>query len=196
MGQRAGFAHCHGTEILSKPGDNERRIETIVTYLEMTSDPHHFVPPPANLKLVLLKCEQPPLHFYRYLYNAVGGSLHWIDRRSLTDERLSELIHDENIDIFVLYVGGAPAGFFEIDHRRSDDVELKYFGLVPEFRGRGLGKWLLNEAIGCCWQHAPVRVIVDTCTLDSPAALPLYQKMGFTAYARDTKILSLPSDAG
>jgi GNAT superfamily N-acetyltransferase len=143
---------------------------------------------------MLLKCERPPVHFYRYLYEAVGGSLHWIDRRSLTDERLSALIHDESIDIFVLYVGGAPAGFFEIDHHTSEQVELKYFGLVPEFRGRGLGKWLLNEAIGCCWRHTPIRVIVDTCTLDSPAALPLYQKLGFTAYARDSKILTLPSD--
>ena len=194
MGKRAGFAHCHGTEALSGSVDNGRSIETIITYLEMTSDPHHFVPPPANLKLVLLKCEQLPLHFYRYLYDAVGGSLHWIDRRSLSDERLSALIHDESIDIFVLYVGGAPAGFFEVDRRKSEEVELKYFGLVPEFRGRGLGKWLLSEAIGCCWQHAPVRVIVDTCTLDSPAALPLYQKMGFTAYARDSKILTLPSE--
>jgi GNAT superfamily N-acetyltransferase len=181
---------------LSEEGANDRRIETIVTYLEMTTDPHHFVPPPANLKVVLLKCEQPPLHFYRYLYNAVGGSLHWIDRRSLTDERLTDLIHDESIDVFVLYVGGAPAGFFEIDHRKNEEVELKYFGLVPEFRGRGLGKWLLNEAIISCWQHAPIRVIVDTCTLDSPAALPLYQKMGFTAYARDTKVLTLPSETG
>jgi GNAT superfamily N-acetyltransferase len=194
MGKQAGFAHCHGTEALSRSVENGRSIETIITYLEMTSDPHHFVPPPANLKLVLLKCEQLPLHFYRYLYDAVGGSLHWIDRRSLSDERLSALIHDESIDIFVLYVGGAPAGFFEVDRRKSEEVELKYFGLVPEFRGRGLGKWLLSEAIGCCWQHAPVRVIVDTCTLDSPAALPLYQKMGFTAYARDSKILTLPSE--
>jgi GNAT superfamily N-acetyltransferase len=196
MGKRAGFAHCEGEEILSKAPDNDRRIETIVTYLEMTSDPHHFVPPPANLKLVLLKCEQPTIHFYRYLYDAVGGSLHWIDRRSLSNEGLAALIHDEMVDVYVLYVGGAPAGFFEVDHRKSDDVELKYFGLVPEFRGRGLGKWLLNEAIGCCWQHAPIRVIVDTCTLDAPAALPLYQKMGFSPYGRESKTIVLPPEAG
>lgn len=196
MGQRGGFAPSDGEKHLSQPADNGRKIETVVTYLEMTSDPHHFVPPPANLKLVLLKCEQATLHFYRYLYRAVGGSLHWIDRRSLSDEQLAAAIHDERIDIYVLYVGGAPAGFFEVDHRKSDDVELKYFGLVPEFRGRGLGKWLLNEAIGCCWLHTPMRVTVDTCTLDSPAALPLYQKLGFTPYGRENKIITVPHEPG
>jgi hypothetical protein len=36
-------------------------------------------------------------------------------------------------------------------------------------------------------------VIVETCTLDSPAALPLYQRMGFTPYDRQSKLVTLPS---
>jgi GNAT superfamily N-acetyltransferase len=169
-----------------------RTIETVITYLEMTADPHHFVPPPANLKLMLLKAEKPPLHFYRYLYDTVGRPYHWVDRKALSDEELAATIHDELVDIFVLYVAGVPAGFFEVDHRKRSEVELKYFGLAPDFRGRGLGKWLLSEAISCCWVHNPMRVIVDTCTLDSPAALPLYQRMGFTPYDRKNRTLTLP----
>jgi hypothetical protein len=30
---------------------------------------------------------------------------------------------------------------------------------------------------------------VETCTLDGPAALPLYQKMGFTPYAQEQKLI-------
>ena len=172
-----------------------RTVETVVTYLEMTADPHNFVPPPANLKIVLLKAERPPVHFYRYLYGLVGTPLHWIDRKSLSDEDLSVLIHADPVEIFVAYVGGVPAGFFEIDHRDGAEVELKYFGLAREFQGRGLGKWLLNEAISCCWARGPLRVIVDTCTLDSPAALPLYQRMGFTPYDRQKKTISLPAES-
>jgi GNAT superfamily N-acetyltransferase len=163
-----------------------------VTYLEMREDPHNSVPPPASLKIVLLKAERPPVHFYRYLYKMVGTPLHWIDRKSLSDDELTALIHADSVEIFVVYVGGVPAGFFEIDHRGGQEVELKYFGLAREFQGRGLGKWLLNEAIGCCWARGPIRVIVDTCTLDSPAALPLYQRMGFTPYDRKTRIVTLP----
>jgi GNAT superfamily N-acetyltransferase len=168
-------------------------IETVVTYLEMTADPHNHVPPPANLKLTLLKTEKPPLHYYRYLYDIVGREFYWIDRRRMTDDQLAAEIQSEGVDIYVLYIGGVPAGFFEVDHRRAGEVELKYFGLAPEFRGRGLGKWLLNEAVVFCWSWAPSRVIVETCTLDSPAALPLYQRMGFTPYDRQSKVLTLPS---
>src|SRR5215207_1316655 len=168
-------------------------LETVVTYLEMTAVPRHHVPPPANLKLMLLKAENPPVHFYRYLYDIVGREFYWIDRRGMTDDQLAAEIQSQEVDIYVLYVGGVPAGFFEVDHRRAGEVELKYFGLAPEFRGRGLGKWLLNEAVVFCWSWAPARVIVETCTLDSPAALPLYQKIGFAPYDRQNKTVTLPS---
>ena len=158
----------------------------------MTADPHHFVPPPANLKLTLLKAEKPPVHYYRYLYDMVGRPFHWIDRNALSDEELAAVIHADNVDIYVLYISGVPGGFFEVDRRTSNEVELKYFGLARDFQGRGLGKWLLNEAISSCWMHNPLRVIVATCTLDSPAALPLYQRMGFTPYDRRSKVLTLP----
>jgi GNAT superfamily N-acetyltransferase len=157
----------------------------------MTAHPHHHVPPPANLKLMLLKAEKPPLQYYRYLYDAVGRPFHWVDRRALADEELVGLIHSANVDIYVLYVAGSPAGFFEVD-RQGSEVELKYFGLARDFQGRGLGKWLLNEAINCCWAGNPLRVIVDTCTLDSPAALPLYQRMGFVPYDRKSRTVTLP----
>ena len=62
---------------------------------------------------------------------------------------------------------------------------------MPAFQGLGLGSWLLAEAIRACWARKPARVIVETCTLDSPAALPLYQKMGFTPYAREDKTLEI-----
>jgi GNAT superfamily N-acetyltransferase len=168
-------------------------VETVVTYLEMTVDPHHHVPPPANMKLMLVKAERPPVHYYRYLYDVVGREFHWIARRGMSDDELAAEIQSEGVDIYVLYVSGVPAGFFEVDHRDLSEVELKYFGLAPEFRGRGLGKWLLNEAVVFCWSWAPARVIVETCTLDSPAALPLYQRAGFTPYDRQSKVLILPS---
>ena len=59
------------------------------------------------------------------------------------------------------------------------------------FQGNAaLGKWLLAEAIRAAWAKLPKRVIVQTCTLDGPAALPLYQKMGFTPYAQEPKIMN------
>ena len=91
----------------------------------------------------------------------------------------------------MLYVGGQPAGYFELVPREENSIEIEYFGLIPEFQGKGLGKWLLAETIRAAWAKLPKRVIVETCTLDGPAALPLYQKMGFAPYEREQKVVKV-----
>jgi GNAT superfamily N-acetyltransferase len=135
--------------------------------------------------------ENPNIHFYRYLYDAVGRDLVWIDRKKLSDAELGKIISDAAVEVWVLYIGGQPAGYFEIDGRAMPDVEIEYFGLIPEYHGRGLGKWFLAEAIRAAWARKPTRVTVETCTLDGPAALPLYQKLGFVPYDRRDKVMEL-----
>jgi GNAT superfamily N-acetyltransferase len=58
-------------------------------------------------------------------------------------------------------------------------VEIAYFGLLPEFMGRGWGKYLLSEAARQAWRAGATRVWLHTCTLDHPAALPNYLRRGF-----------------
>ncbi len=55
---------------------------------------------------------------------------------------------------------------------------------MPEFIGLALGPYLLGQAIEALWQKEPSRVLVNTCTLDHPKALPLYQRFGFRPYDR------------
>ena len=165
-----------------------REIETIVTFLEMTAEPLHHVTPPSNLKLMLMRAENITTNFYRFLYDTVGHDYNWQDRTRLSDAELAKLIHAEGVEVWVLYVSGQPAGFFELVPADRATVELEYFGLLPEFQKKGLGKWLLAEAIRAAWAKLPKRVIVETCTLDGPAALPLYQKMGFTPYDQKPEI--------
>ncbi len=172
----------------------QRSLETIVTYLEMHAPSHAFVPAPSNLKLTLMRAEKPTAHFYRYLYNAVGDAYHWVDRKNLGDEELLKIIHDDSVSIFVAYSAGVPAGFFEIDDRGNGELWLVYFGVIPDFHGRGIGKWLLAEAIDEAWGREPKVFRVETCTLDDPRALPLYQKMGFTPYERRHKTILLDDD--
>jgi GNAT superfamily N-acetyltransferase len=166
-----------------------RTVETTVTLLEMTAPPVQHVPAPANIKLALMLAENPPVHFYRYLYDTIGRKHYWVDRRRLSDAELAKLITAEGVEIFAAYGNGVPAGYFELDRRNGDEVWLAYFGIMPEFRGRGLGKWLLSEAIAAAWLKEPERVRVETCTLDDPRALPLYQRMGFVPYERRQKML-------
>ena len=166
-----------------------RELQTTVTYLEMTSEHVHHVAPPSNLKLMLLRAENITADFYRFLYLSVGKGLEWHDRRYLSNEELSAAINATGAEVWVVYVGGQPAGFFELAPQGENLIELEYLGLITEFRQMGMGKWLLAEAIRAAWSRKPERLIVETCTLDSPAALPLYQKLGFTPYAQEQKMI-------
>ena len=169
----------------------KKTVDTVVTFLEMTEAPHTHVHPPANIKVALIHVEQPPVHYYRYLYDAVGNGYKWVDRKKMSDADLAKEIQADGIEIFAAYVGGVPAGYFELDCRNRNEVWLAYFGLIPDFHGMGLGKWLLSEAITMAWSKQPKVVKVETCTLDGPRALPLYQRMGFVPYERKEKTMEL-----
>jgi GNAT superfamily N-acetyltransferase len=159
-------------------------LKTIVTFLQMFSRPERTVRAPLNTRLMLLQAVKPPVAFYRYLYESVGKPWIWVNRRRMTDEDLADAILAKGIRIYVLYVDGCPAGYAELDARNPDNIELAYFGLSPEYVGLGLGEFFLHEAISIAWDMNPKRVHVQTCTLDHPRALPLYQRMGFQPFGQ------------
>lgn len=168
---------------------NDGRYNVTVVYLEMTKAPPAEAPnpPPLVPKLALMKLDHPTVSFYRYLYDAVGRAWHWVDRHRMSDIALAQVINDPKVEIWVPYVGGVPAGYIELDRREETSSEAKpiniaYFGLVPEFFSRGLGPWLLRSGIRQAFSYGTRRLTVNTCNLDHPAALPLYQKLGFRPY--------------
>ena len=171
-------------------------LATVVTYLRMTENPHVHVAPPVNLAVSLMAARKPPVHFYRYLYEAVGRDNYWLDRLRLSDDELSAIICADTTSIQVAYVDGSPAGYFELDFSAGAIVWLAYFGIIGEFQGRGLGKWLLSQAIASAWSGPDIKALhVETCTLDGPHALPLYQRSGFTPYDRRDKIMDISTPA-
>jgi GNAT superfamily N-acetyltransferase len=159
--------------------DGGRRTEVTRTYLEMTS--------PSDL--VASKTEAPgvrieqargcPPSFFRYLYAEVGRKYHWVDRLPWTEEQVKARLADPHVSLHVLHVDGSPAGYFELERHRDGSCEVAYFGLLPEFLGRGLGKHLLTVAAETAWTGGATRVWLHTCTLDDPAALPNYVARGF-----------------
>jgi len=169
-------------------------LRVTVTQLEMehapARPPRH--PPVLPLPVTLMRAHEPTAAFYRFLYDTVGEPWLWYERRQYDLESLRDIIRNERIAIYVLYYGGVPAGFAEIDTRgevglRPGDTLLAYFGLAPDFIGRGLGHYFLEAVIDIAWtSHPGRRLVVRTCTLDHPAALPLYQKCGFVATRQQT----------
>ncbi|MER8608969.1 GNAT family N-acetyltransferase [Mesorhizobium sp. M1233] len=132
---------------------------------------------------LLLSLRQPPLHFYRYLIDRIGRNWHWQDYLCLRDADLAARIHGPRRDMRLLLIEGAPAGFFDLDRRDNETVEVVYLGLMEHVAGRGFGKWLLSEAIAAAFSADVRRIVLKTCSLDHPAALPIYKKAGFRVVA-------------
>jgi len=171
-----------------------QKVDVTITYLEQRERPA--LPPVERPpeKIAILRAQRPPLHFYRYLYSVIGDPHKWVSRKRANDDELAAIIHDPEVYIYVLYVGGAPAGMAEIDGRNRREAEVKFFGLAPEFLGRGFGKYFFANVIDLAWATNPSRLRLETCTLDHPAALPLYQKFGFTVFDRQNGQVELLDD--
>jgi len=162
------------------------------TYLEMTA--------PADLNPAGTPSPEPRIErieecapsFFRYLYAEVGRAYHWSDRLSWTEERVRRHLHDPGVSLWLLGWRGGPAGYFELKRHDDGSVEIAYFGLLPDFTGRGWGKYLLTRAVQAAWATGTSRVWLHTCTLDHPAALPNYLRRGFRPFKEETYTAEVP----
>ena len=171
-----------------------RIVETTVTYLVMDAPPAHLPPmPTTSVRLALMRAEKIPLPFYRFLYREVGGSWLWVERLDLSDEALAEKIHREGVEVFVLYANGSPAGYYELDFGSPKTTKLVYFGLMPAWTSMRIGPWLLGTAVSEGFSRGASEMLVNTCTMDHPAALPLYQRLGFHPVRREDRRLKVPA---
>ncbi len=167
------------------------KLKMIVTYLEMIKPPRFKHESTRAENLSIIRSQRPTVGFYRFLYTSVGDDWLWYERNELSDADLEKIIHHPKIRIYVLYVNGTPAGYSELDLRKKDEVELAYFGLIPEFIGRGLGSYFLRWAVDKAWSEEPKRLWVHTCNFDSPHAIATYQKVGFT-YEQEIVLIDDP----
>ncbi|RYZ06902.1 MAG: GNAT family N-acetyltransferase [Myxococcales bacterium] len=137
--------------------------------------------------------QQPSAAFARFLYTEVGGHHQWFDRLGWSRKKWDTHLARPLVSLYTLHIGGAPAGYFELEEQPRGNVQIIYFGLMPEHQGRGWGGALLTRAVQLAWQLGDAtRVWVHTCTLDSPAALPNYQARGFVVFRQKTEAVELP----
>ncbi|HEY2849306.1 MAG TPA: GNAT family N-acetyltransferase [Gemmatimonadaceae bacterium] len=153
-----------------------------VKYLEMKS--------PGELRakrspldgVAVARVAQPVPELNRFLYAAVGVNYHWFDRIAWSREQWREYVESPDVETWVLTLRGIPGGYFELEHHANGDIEIKYFGLLTAFIGRGLGAHMLTVAAETAWAAGATRVIVDTCSLDHPNAFAHYIARGFQLY--------------
>ena len=157
----------------------------ITTYLEMRS-PQQLRPKRASTRFEVREMKERDWRFNRDLYFRVGEQWDWTDKRPWTEEQWNEYATPPELRTFAAYYDGALAGYYELRRDTERGVEIAYFGLLPQFIGRGLGATLLSRAIEQAWSRrrgiAPARVWVHTCNRDHPQALANYQARGMMVY--------------
>lgn len=164
-----------------------------VYYLRMDANPHYHLQQPANTAIKEIG-KPVSVEEYRKYYSNAGKDYHWLDRLVMPAEELHALINAPNNFLFVLFCNNEETGYVEL-LKENQFVELQYFGLFPLGIGKGLGKYFLQWAIKKAWSFNPEWLQVNTCSLDHPAALPLYKKCGFVQYNQtieQRKVYSTP----
>ena len=156
------------------------------TYLEMTSSGDLRPATAAGAKPRIERLEHCSVELFRFLYEEVGRAYRWTDRLGWSDAMIERHLATPGVSIWLLTSDDQPAGYFELKAHEDDSVEIAYVGLLPDFIGRGWGKYLLTLAVQSAWQLGPGRVWLHTCTLDHPAALPNYLKRGFRPVRQET----------
>ncbi len=166
-----------------------------IYYLEMKSPSElrcsRIVNPEVEVKQVVTV--SPELN--RFFYTAVGRDWYWTDRLKWSEEQWLEYASRPELETWVVYVSGQQAGYFELEMQPGANVEIAYFGLLPEFIGKGIGGQLLTAAIERAWQMGAKRVWVHTNTRDHPNALGNYQVRGFRIFKEEEKYVDLPNEA-
>lgn len=115
-----------------------------VTFFEMHEQKAAPVPLP-NSHFELLS-NPVSVNDYRNYYYAVGEKHFWLDRMVMPDEELFEKINASNVDIFILKVNNEAAGYIEFV-KEEKFVEILYFGIMPAFIGKGLGKYFCSGSL-------------------------------------------------
>lgn len=168
----------------------ERLVTT--THVEMT-DRAELRPAKSStvpFDLVLVTIPSPELN--RFLYATVGARWTWYSRLPWSRARWLAYLDRPELETWVAYVSGSPAGYFELERQDEGSVEIAYFGLLPSFIGKGIGGQLLTAAVARAWEMGAKRVWLHTCDLDHPRALANYQARGFTVFKVESDVEQIP----
>lgn len=146
--------------------------------------------PARDAGVAVVRAEVASGEFGRFLYTAVGADCEWTDRLPWTREEWAGHLARPGTEVWVAYQHGTPAGYVELGAQDAGVVEIVYFGLLPQFRGLGLGGHLLSYGVRRAWdlgerwagREATKRVWVHTCSLDGPHALANYRRRGFRVF--------------
>lgn len=177
----------HTAEQQAMSAPEPERCQETVYYYEMLSPTELRPAKPASIPWDLRRAELPCPELSRFFYISVGADWQWTDRLDWDYAQWLAWVSRRGYELWLAYVQGTPAGYFELDGEPEGDVELVFFGLLPQFRRRGIGGAMLTRAVERAWAKPARRVWLHTCSFDDPAAIPNYIARGFRLFRTQTQ---------
>lgn len=168
------------------------RIEVTTWYLEMLDPSQLNFSPPGDYELRIEQARIPSPELSRFLYSSVGGDWYWLDRLKWNYDQWMRYLDRPELETWVAYLSGTPAGFIELEAQNNRNVKVNYFGLLRAFIGKRLGGHLLSVGVERAWAMGAQRVWLHTCSLDGPNALNNYKARGFKVYKSVVRVETLP----
>ena len=144
-----------------------------------------------EVKRVEIACPE----FNWFLHQAVGPEFRWGGREDWGRQEWTEYVDRSQLETWVAYVAGTPAGYYELEKQDDASVRIECFGLRRQFFGQGLGGALLAQAVERCWEMGANRVWLKTCNYDHPHALRNYLARGFKRLNETTSSPNPPRDS-
>jgi len=134
-----------------------------------------------NLEVFLEK--KPTLDLCKFFYKEVGRDFFWRDRLKWSDQDWFDYINSNFFKLYILKHNNTLAGYYELLYDpKNSSMEISYFGIFKEFYGKGIGGYLLTDAILTSFNQKINKVWVHTCTLDHPNDLKNYIERGMKVF--------------
>jgi GNAT superfamily N-acetyltransferase len=155
---------------------------------------------PPKVPVSVARCDLIGPEYARFLHSAVGFRWHWTSRLAWSYQEWLDWLGRPEVENWVVEVGGAPAGFCELEAEPDEVVQLNSFGLLSPFHGLGLGGFFLTRVVERAWDlHADLGgrtrlVWLHTNSLDGPHALDNYRARGFTVVREHRLQRELPDE--
>lgn len=159
----------------------ERSIDRF--YLHLLSSNDLIASNCKEKKLEVILEKEPTVDFCKSLYKEVGRDFFWRDRLKWSDQDWLNYISNDFFKLYILKQNNELAGYYELLYDpKIPSMEIPYFGIFKEFFGKGIGGYLLTDAILTSFNEKINKVWVHTCTLDHANALKNYLARGMKIF--------------
>ena len=168
----------------------EHKVTTY--YLEMNSK-DSFIAKKGYTDKIEIKEIDNDSYINFIFFAGVGLPFKWYSRLKWDIKKWKNYFKENKVKTFIGFSENKLIGYYELEKQNNNTIEIKFFGLLPNYIGKGLGSMFLSHAIKSSWQLKPQKVWLHTCSIDHQFAYKNYLARGFELTKQVEDIENIPS---